>query len=110
MGGRNVSLEKAISPGACLLGQVSSDVNDVVGDHSESDPAPDAVRFFIERSSQPVAAFENTDAAFTACAPFLEFLEPTLLLPLFAGGAFGVMARNRHPFHSHLLGPGFVSG
>ena len=45
------------SPGACLLGQVSTDVNDVVGDHAESDPAPDAVRSFIERSPQSMAAF-----------------------------------------------------
>jgi hypothetical protein len=57
-----------------------------------------------------MAAFEKTDAALTACAPPLELLEPTLLLPLLAGAALGVMARNRYPFHSHLLGLGFVSG
>jgi hypothetical protein len=37
-------------------------------------------------------------------------LEPTLLLPLLAGGAFGVMARNRYPADPHLLGLEFVSG
>ena len=37
-------------PRACLLGQAATDINDVVGDHPEPDPAPDAVRFFIERS------------------------------------------------------------
>jgi hypothetical protein len=41
-----------------------------------------------------MSAFENTDAAFTACAPFLKLFEPTLLLPLLARGAFGVVARN----------------
>jgi hypothetical protein len=46
--GRNVTFGKVTSPGACLLGQVSSDVNDIVGDHSETDPAPDAVQLFIE--------------------------------------------------------------
>src|SRR5438034_9533173 len=53
--------------------------------------------------------FENTDAAFTAGAPFLKLLEPTLLLPLLAGGALGVMARNRYPSDVHLLILGFVS-
>ena len=61
-------------------------MDDVVGDHSESDPAPDAARSFIQRSPQPMPAFENTDATFTPGAPFLKVLEPTLLLPLLAGG------------------------
>src|SRR5437773_2175275 len=53
--------------------------------------------------------FENTDAAFTPGAPFPKLLEPTLLLPLLAGGALGVMARNRYPADAHLLSLGFVS-
>ena len=69
-------------------------MNDIVGDHPKSDPAPDAVWSFIKGSPQPMSAFENTDAAFTARAPFLKLLEPTLLLPLLARGAFGVVARN----------------
>ena len=38
----------AASTRARLLGQVGTDMNDVVGDHSESDPAFDAVRSFVE--------------------------------------------------------------
>jgi hypothetical protein len=57
-----------------------------------------------------MSAFENTDAAFTARAPLLELFEPTLLLPLLAGGAFGVVARNGDPANPHLLGLGLVSG
>src|SRR5712691_531167 len=85
-------------------------MNEIVSDHSESDPAPDAVRSFIERSSQSVAAFENTDPTFTARAPFLKLLEPTLLLPLLAGCTLGVMARNRYSPDPHRLGLGFISG
>ncbi len=70
-------------------------MNDVVVDHPESDPALDAVRSFVERSPQPMAAFENTDTAFTACAPLLKLLKPTLLLPLFACGTLRVVAWNR---------------
>src|SRR5260370_5921784 len=57
-----------------------------------------------------MSAFENTDATFTACTPFLKLLEPTLLLSLFSGGALGVMAGNRYPADPHLFGLGFVSG
>ena len=97
-------------PRACLLGQMSTDMYDVVSDHPKSDPALDSVRPFIERSTQPMPAFENTDAAFTAGAPLLKFLKPPLLLPLFACGALSVVARNRDPADSHLMGLGFVSG
>ena len=102
--------EKRTSPQACLLGQVGTDMNDIVGDNAESDPAPDAVRSFIERSPQPMPAFENTDAALTTGAPFLKLFEPTLLLTLLADGTLGVMARNRYPTDPHLLGLGFISG
>ena len=88
---------EGILPRASLLGQVGTDMNDVVGDHAESDPATDSIRSFIERSSQPVPAFENADASLTASAPFLKLFEPRLLLPLLAGRALGVVARYRYP-------------
>ena len=99
-----------ILPRASLPGQVGTNMNDVVGDDPKPDPAPDAVDTFIERSPQPMPAFENADSAFAAGAPFLKLLEPSLLLPLFAGRALGVMARNRYLLDAHLLGLGFVSG
>src|SRR6266478_2105942 len=84
-------------------------MNDIVGDHSESDPAPDAVRSWIAGSPQAVPASENTDPAFTTRAPFLKLLEPTLLLPLLAGRALGVMARNRYSPDPHRLGLGLLA-
>src|SRR5436305_5491427 len=99
-----------VLPWPGLLGQVGADMNDVVGDHTQSDPAPNAVRPSIQRSPQPMSPLENTDATFAAGTPFLKLLEPALLLPLLARRAFGVMARNRHPTDAHLLGLGFVRG
>ena len=84
-------------------------MDNVVGDHTESDPAPDAGRSFVQRSPQSMAAFENTDAAFTAGAPFLKLLEPTLFLALLAGGALGVMAWNRYSADTCFVGLGFIS-
>jgi len=83
-----------VSPGMCSLGQVSTDMDEIVGDNSESYPTTDAGWSFVERPPQPVPAFENTDATFTARAPLLKLLEPTLLLALLAGGTFGVGAGN----------------
>ena len=55
-------------------------------------------------------AFENADAAFAAGAPLLKLFEPTLLLPLLARRAFGVVTRNGDSFDPQLRGLGFVSG
>ena len=57
-----------------MLGQVSTDMNEVVCDHPESNPALDAGLSFIERSPQPVAAFEDADAALAAGTPLLKVL------------------------------------
>ena len=54
-----------ISPGLYLPGQMGADIDHIVGDHPKPDPALDAGRPPVERSPQPVAAFENTDATFT---------------------------------------------
>src|SRR5580658_2699536 len=93
-----------------LLGEVGTDVDKIVGDYPESHPTSDAAESSVERSPQPMPAFENTDAAFTTGTPFLELLEPTLFLPLLASGTLGVMARNRYPVDPHLVGLGFISG
>src|SRR5260370_9620776 len=98
------------SPRACLLGQMGTDMYDVVGDHPKPDPALDAGLPFIERSTQPMPAFEDTDAAFTTCAPLLKFLKPTLLLPLFACGTLRVLALNRYPADYPFFVLCFVSG
>lgn len=107
---RSESPEGKPSPRGCLLGQVGTDVNDIVGDNAESDPAPDAVQSSIERSPHSMPTFENTDTALAACAPFLKLLEPTLLLPEFASWALGVMTRDGYPADPHLLSLGFIGG
>ena len=55
-------------------------------------------------------AFQNTDAALAAGAPLLKLLEPPLLLPLFAGGTLGVVARNGYPADPQFLGLGLIGG
>jgi hypothetical protein len=50
-----LSAHEETSMRACLLGQVGTDVNEVVGDHSESEPASRAVRSYIGAAAQPHA-------------------------------------------------------
>src|SRR5450631_1321825 len=85
-----------------------ADVNDVVGDYAESNPALDAVPPFVAGTLQPMPAFENADTSLTSSAPFLRFLEPALLLPLLTRRALGGMAGNRDTLHAHLFGLGFI--
>ena len=66
--------------GFALAGHVIADVNQVVSDHSESDPSLHAAKSFIAGPPQPMPAFEDADAALAASPPFLQFLKPPLLL------------------------------
>jgi hypothetical protein len=91
-----------------LFGQVRTNVDEIVGDDAEPDPALHAVKSFVAATIQPVSLFENADAAFASRAPFLKLLEPALFLELFPRRALGGVAGNRNAPHSHLLGLGFI--
>ncbi len=71
-----VSNREGTSARARLLGQVGTDMDEVVRDHAESGPAPDAVRSFVERSPQSMPAIKNADAAFAAFAANPLFRNP----------------------------------
>ena len=75
-----------------------ADVDQVIGDDAEADPALDARHAFVATAVEAVASLEKTDAPFAAGAPFLRIAEPARLLqPLalcafsltFATGAYG---------------------
>lgn len=61
-----------------------TEVDQVVGDDAEADPALHARETFVATAVQAVAALEQTDAAFTAGAPLLGVAEPAFLLQSFA--------------------------
>src|ERR1039457_1640067 len=49
-----------------LFGQVRTNVDEIVGDDAEPDPALHAVKSFVAATIQPVSLFENADAAFAS--------------------------------------------
>src|SRR5262249_19879088 len=58
----------------------SADVDEIVGDHSEPDPALHAELASVAATVEPVSALHHTNASLTSGAPFLAIAEPTLLL------------------------------
>jgi hypothetical protein len=70
-------------------GECVADVDQVVGDDTEADPALDAGQAFVAAAVQAVASLQKADAAFTAGAPLLGVAEPTLLLEPIALRALG---------------------
>src|SRR6266436_6984598 len=91
-------------------GQVKSDVDHIICQDPQTNPAFDAVRSLVSGAIQPMPPFENADAPFATGAPFLGFLEPRLLLFLFAFLALGGTAGNTDSLHAQVLGLGFVGG
>src|SRR5713101_2838446 len=96
--------------GGEALGQHPADIDEVVGNDSETHPAMHARVTFIEAAAESVASLEDTDASFAADAPFLRFAEPAFLLVLATLGTLGTEKRNRDLCDSHLLRRRFVGG
>ena len=58
----------------------SADVDEVVGDHSEPDPALHADLASVAATVEPVPTLDHTDASLASGAPFLAIAEPPFLL------------------------------
>src|SRR5215471_2031375 len=67
----------------------ATNIDEVVGKHSKSDPAFDADIAAISAAVETVPPLGDADASLAAGAPFLAVAEPTLLLLAFAFGALG---------------------
>ena len=78
---------------AGLLGHGAADVDQVVGNHPEADPALDTGIPLVPAAIESMPSFDHADATLAAGPPFLAVAEPTLLLFAFAlralGGAVG---------------------
>src|SRR2546428_298402 len=88
--------------------QHPADIDEVIGNDSETDPAMHARVTFIEAAAESVASLEHADAPFATDAPFLSFAEPALLLALSTLRTLGTERRNRDLCDSHLLRRRFV--
>ena len=74
---------------AGLLVHRATDVDEVIGDHPEANPALHSGVAFVSAAIEPVPSLDHADATLAAGPPFLAVAEPALLLLAFALGAFG---------------------
>src|SRR5947207_8253575 len=72
-----------------LLLDGATDVDEIVGDDTESDPAVHADVTFVAAAVETVASLDHTDASLTSNAPLLSVAEPALPLIALAVGAPG---------------------
>src|ERR1035438_5301739 len=63
-----------------LAGEYTPDVDEIVGDHAEADPACHATITPVPTAVESVATLQHADAPFTAGPPFLPVAEPWFLL------------------------------
>src|SRR5258705_10420074 len=91
-------------------GQHSADVNEVVADHSESNPALHSTITFVTATVQSMPPFHHADASFATGSPFLAVSEPALFLLPFTLSAFGVAIGNAYPLDACFIRGRSVGG
>src|SRR6266478_1392405 len=72
---------------AGLLGHHAADVDQVVGNHPEADPALHSGIPLVPAAIKSVPSLDHADATLASGTPFLAVAEPALLLLAFALGA-----------------------
>ena len=76
-----------------LLGHDAADVDEIISDHTEADPALHSGIAFVAAAIETVSPLDHADATLASGAPFLAVAEPAFLLLAFAlralGGAIG---------------------
>ena len=72
-----------------MLFDGATDVDDIVGDDSEADPAVHSAVAFVAAAVEAVSALDHADAALASGSPFLAVAEPALSLLTSAFEAFG---------------------
>src|SRR6202521_4495025 len=96
--------------GGCLLFYRAADVDDVVGDDAERDPAVHSDEALVTAAPEAMAPFDHTDASLASGAPFLAVAEPALFLLALAFKAFGGAIGNADAFDAFRLRGGLVLG
>ena len=81
-----------------VLVHCPADVDDVISDHAEGDPALHPDEALVAAAAETVSAFDHADASFATGAPLLAVAEPALLLLASALCTFGRAIGNADTF------------
>src|SRR5580700_11485547 len=71
------------------LGHDAADVDEIISDHAEADPALHSGIASAAAAIETVSPLDHADATLASGAPFLAVAEPAFLLLAFALGALG---------------------
>src|SRR3954447_10158108 len=93
-----------------LFGHRPSDVDEIVGYHTEPNPTLHSILTFIPTAIETVSPLGDADSSFASGAPFLAVAEPTLLLLTFALGTFGGTIGNADALDALCFGCCFIFG
>src|ERR1700756_1379927 len=86
----------------------AADVDEIIGDHAESDPTLHSIFAFVATAVEPMSPLRHADAALTSGTPFLAVAEPALLLFASALCAFGGAVGHAHALDTLGFGSGLV--
>src|SRR5262245_53923757 len=92
-----------------LKGQSPPKVDQIVGDHAESNPSIHSVLATIATPIQSVSPLQDADSTFTARLPLLGLSKPSRLLHSAKQKILRRPVRNRDVFHAHLLDSSLLS-
>jgi hypothetical protein len=73
-----------------------SDVDEIVGDHAEADPAPHSVVALVSTAIEAVSPLDHADTSSASGAPLLAVSKPAFLLLPFALGTPARAVGNAH--------------
>ena len=95
---------------ACLLFQHPTDVDEVVGDDAEPDPALHSDSAFVAAAVEPVSPFDHADAPLASGSPSLAVAEPALFLLALALSTFGGAIGNADAFDASRFRRSLILG
>src|SRR5262249_27851032 len=93
-GRRSIAILAGLFSFSRFGGENLTDVDQIVGDHTQSDPSFNAILTAIPAPIQSMPAFQNTDSTFAACSPLLTPSKPASLLKFAQSRIFGRAIRN----------------
>src|SRR5215467_256808 len=91
-----------------LYRQLTTHVDEVIGDNAQAHPSSQARHAAISASCQAMSPFEHADSAFASGSPLLAVLEPASLLQSASFLAVRAPVRYGNVLHSQRLRSSFI--
>ena len=105
---RSIKPDREVDHSGPLQRETASDLDHVIGDHTQSHPTLHAVEPAIQTATHSMSPFQGADVALTSSPPALSTTKPALPIKSFAFCTLRLLIRHRKPSHSHGAGGLFI--